>query len=89
MNPKAFRNSVFTINKGGYVNGEHFSPDDFGNYSYGAAANSMGLLSSHAIQGAGLYAIISGSVIDITNFEGCFDEKKDTKMILRGYYDRK
>jgi RHS repeat-associated protein len=89
MNPKAFEKSPFFNNgKGGYVNGQHFSPDDFGNYFYGVAAKSMGLLSIDAIQGAGIYAIFSGSVTDWTNFYGFFDEKKDTQMILRGYYGR-
>ncbi len=88
MNPKAFKNSPFTKNGGGYVNGQHFSPDDFGNYFYGVAARSMGLLSIDAVQGAGIYAIFSGSVTDWTNFYGFFDERKDTQMILRGYYGK-
>ena len=86
MNPKAFKNSPFTKNGGGYVNGQFFLPDDFGNYFYGVAARSMGLLPIDAVQGAGIYAIISGSVTDWTNLYGLFDERKDTWMILRGYY---
>jgi hypothetical protein len=88
MNPKAFPKSVFTMFGGGNVNGEHFSPDDFGNYFYGVAARSMGLLITDAIQGAGMYAVLSGSVTDWTNLFGFFDERKDTQMILRGYYGK-
>jgi len=89
MNPKAFEKSPFFNNgKGGYVNGQHFSPDDFGNYFYGVAARALGLLSIDAVQGAGIYAVCSGSVTDYTNFYGFFDEKKDTQMILNGYYGR-
>jgi hypothetical protein len=88
MNPKAFPKSVFTKNGGGFVNGQYFSPDDFGNYFYGVAARSMGLSSIDAVQGAGIYAISSGSVTDWTNFYGFFDERKDTRMILRGYYGK-
>jgi hypothetical protein len=88
MNPKAFKTSSFTKNGGGYVNGHYFSLDDFGNYFYGVAARSMGLLTINAVQGAGIYAIFSGSVTDWTNFYGLFDEKKDTRMILKGYYGK-
>jgi hypothetical protein len=88
MNPKAIKTSSFTKNGGGYVNGHYFSPDDFGNYFYGVAARSMGLLSINAVQGAGIYAIFSGSVTDWTNFYGFFDEKKDTRMILKIYYGK-
>ena len=86
MNPKAFKSSLFY--KGGFYKGEHFSADDFGNYAYGVAARSMGLLSIDAVQGAGIYAIFSGSVTDWTNFYGFFEERKDTQMILRGYYGK-
>jgi hypothetical protein len=85
MNPKAYRGS---FKNGGYYKGEHFSGDDFGNYAYGVAARSMGLLSIDAVQGAGIYAIFTGSVTDWTNFYGFFDERKDTRMILRGYYGK-
>lgn len=90
MNPKAFKGPFNKDGKGkgGYVNGEYFAPDDFGNYFYGVAAESMGILSISAIQGAGIYAIFSGSVTDKTNFVGFFDEKKDTKTIIRGYYEK-
>lgn len=91
MNPKVFSKSVFTVNNGGYVNGEYFTPDDFGNYFYGAAANAMGISLLDAIQGAGAYAVyrkISGhnSVITWWNLPGFFDEFKDTKTIIRGYH---
>jgi hypothetical protein len=88
MNPKAIKTSSFTKNGGGYVNGHYFSPDDFGNYFYGVAARSMGLLSINTVQGAGIYAIFSGSVTDWTIFYGFFDEKKDTRMILKIYYGK-
>lgn len=85
MNPKAFKSSPFY--NGGLYKGEHFSADDFGNYAYGVAARAMGLLPTDAIQGAGLYSIFSNSpTTDWSNFFGFFDEKKDTLMILRGYY---
>jgi len=86
MNPKAFSNSPFTINNGGYVNGEYFAPDDFGNYFYGVAAKAMGITLLDAVQGAGIYAIFSGSETDWSNRYGFFDERKDTQMIIRGYY---
>ncbi len=85
MNPKAYKGD---FKNGGYYKGEYFSGDDFGNYAYGVAARSMGLLSIDAVQGAGIYAIFSGSVTDWTNFYGFFDERKDTRMILRGYYGK-
>jgi RHS repeat-associated protein len=92
MNPKDFSNSPFTKSKGGYVdvNGKRrfYTPDDFGNYFYGVAANAMGITLDDAIKGAGIYAIISGSVTDWTNLHGFFDEKKDTQMIIRGYYGK-
>ena len=62
------------------------SADDFGNYFYGVAAKAMGITLHDAIQGAGIYAIFSGSVIDWTNWYGFFDERKDTQIIIRGYY---
>ncbi len=84
MNPKAFEESKFY--DGGYVNGHFYAADDFGNYFYGAAANAMGITLYDAVQGAGIYAIFSGSVTDWTNWYGFFDERKDTQMIKRGYY---
>jgi hypothetical protein len=86
MNPKDYQYSPFY--KGGFYNGEYFTSDDFGNYGYGVAARSMGILAIDAIQGAGIYGIFNGSVTDWTNFRGFFDEKNDTKMILRGYYGK-
>jgi len=84
MNPKAFKSSDFY--NGGYVNEQYFAADDFGNYFYGVAARAMGISLLDAVQGAGAYAIISGSVTDWTNYYGFFDERKDTQMIIRGYY---
>jgi RHS repeat-associated protein len=87
MNPKAFKTSPFY--NGGLYNGEHFSADDFGNYAYGVAARAMGILSIDAVQGAGIYSIYTHSpTTDWTNFYGFFDERKDTRMILRGYYGK-
>ena len=83
LNPKRFPQSIFY--KGGYFNGEFFQADDFGNYAYGVAAKAMGILLDDAIKGAGIYAILSGSVTDYKNFKGYFDEKKDTNIIIRGY----
>ncbi|MDA3844603.1 MAG: hypothetical protein PF588_09580 [Candidatus Kapabacteria bacterium] len=88
MNPKAFMGSVFTKNGGGFVNGEFFTPADFGNYFYGVAARSMGILEVNAVQGAGLYGILTGSVLDGSNWYGLFDNGIDTEMILRGYYGK-
>lgn len=85
MNPKAFSKSPFTIYNGGYINGEYFSPDDFGNYFYGVAAKAMGITLYDAVQGAGIYAVFSGSVTDWSNWYGFFDDRKDTQMIMRGY----
>jgi len=67
------------------------SADDFGNYFYGVAAKAMGITLHDAIQGAGAYAVyrkITGhySVLTLWNFPGFFDEYKDTKTIIRGYY---
>jgi hypothetical protein len=41
-----------------------------------------------ALIGAGAYAIISGTVTDRINWKGFFDDKKDTRMIERGYYGK-
>jgi len=91
MNPKAFKNSVFTKNKGGFVNVsngsvEHFAPDDFGNYFYGVAAHALGIMPADATQGAGLYGILKHSSKDWMNVFNLFDTSQDTDMIRRGYY---
>jgi hypothetical protein len=84
MNPKAFSGSDFY--RGGYVNGQFYTADDFGNYFYGVAARAMGITLLDAVQGAGIYAILTGSLTDWTNFYGFFDERKDSQTIMRGYY---
>ncbi len=83
MNPKAFKSSDFF--HGGYVNGQFYAASDFGNYFYGVATKAIGITLFDAVQGAGIYAIFSGSFTDWSNWYGFFDEIRDTQMIIRGY----
>ena len=48
----------------------------------------MGISLPDAVKGAGIYAIFTHSLIDLTNSYGFFDEWKDTQMIIRGYYGK-
>ena len=82
LNPKQSK----TYEAGGLYNNEPFDKDDFGNYQYGSAAFCMGLSIVEALMGAGAFGIINNSKKDYDNYFGLFDEKKDSQMIIRGYY---
>jgi hypothetical protein len=63
--------------------------DDFGNFAYGVSARAVGITLDDALKGAGLFGIINGSAKDWLNFQGSFDEFKDSKMIKKGYLWKK
>ena len=66
--------------------GEIWNFDDFGNYNYGVAARAFGLPLWLALAGAGYNQTFQSWTPDLTNIIGFFDHKRDTYMILRGYY---
>jgi hypothetical protein len=61
-------------------------PDDFGNYNYGVAARALGLSPIETIMGGGYGSFILKGEHTWWNEPALFDEWKDTKMILRGYF---
>jgi RHS repeat-associated protein len=69
-----------------FYDGELWNSDDFGNYNYGVAARAFGLPLWLAFAGAGINQTFHSWSPDLTNFVGFFDHKRDTYMILRGYY---
>jgi hypothetical protein len=69
-----------------YYNGQPFRFDDFGNYNFGVAARAYGLPLTFAVGGAGLYQTFWSRTPDFTNPFGFFDHKRDTQMIIMGYY---
>lgn len=69
-----------------FYDGELWNFDDFGNYNYGVAARAFGLPLWLAFAGAGINQTFHSWSPDLTNFVGFFDHKRDTYMILRGYY---
>lgn len=71
----------------GIYRGQEFRYDDFGNYNYGVAAKYFGLTLDRALLGAGLNQISKFNP-DLGNLRGYFDHRRDTEMIIRGYYHK-
>ena len=83
------QNPLYTNSDGGLFYGRFMNPDDFGNFAYGASAKASGISLEDALIGAGLFGLINGSSKDYLNFQGAFDEFRDTKMIKEGYLWKK
>jgi RHS repeat-associated protein len=71
----------------GIYRGQEFRYDDFGNYNYGVASKYFGLTLDRALLGAGINQISKFNP-DFGNPGGYFDHRRDTEMIIRGYYHK-
>ena len=69
-------------------NGSEYNFDDFGNMNYGLAARAFGLNLITAIAGAGYNQTFQTKTPDFSNPLGFFDHKRDTIMIIKGFYIR-
>ncbi len=87
LNPKQSENYKY----GGFFDGKFMNGDDFGNFSYGYAAKSIGIDPITTIFGAGAFTTINNiyhwnfRTSDFTN-PFFFDEKRDSKMVWQGYF---
>jgi hypothetical protein len=66
--------------------GKVYNYDDFGNINYGVAAKAFGLGLFTAIAGAGYNQTVQFKSPDLSNPFGFFDHKRDTIMIIIGFY---
>lgn len=63
--------------------------DDFRHCNYGYAAHCFGLTLVEALAGAGIYQTLFQHGGDPSNIIGFGDYRRDTYMIIRGYYHPK
>ncbi len=73
-----------------WYNGNRVGYQDYGNYNFGVAANSLGLFLDDALFGAGMNELkkwVTGNDgnPNFLNTRGYFDSPKATNLIIRGY----
>jgi RHS repeat-associated protein len=78
--------SFAEIGRHAIFEGQKYQFDDFGNMNYGFAARAFGLTLFEGLGGAGFNQAIQKGDPHFDNPFGFFDFKRDSKMIVKGFY---